>query len=84
MKLIESTPSKQFKPFRLTLEIESEEEARLLWHVFNNASLRACVFDNYRSSDTIKKYNKNIDSNFSFDSRDAVCVAISKEVTIEN
>ena len=78
MKLIESTPSKQFKPFRLTLEIESEEEARLLWHVFNRGNLKDAIFYNY----TCRTYNMNIVNQFSC--REDICNAISKEVTIEN
>lgn len=33
-----------FKPFELTLEVESIQEARLLFHVFNHEKLKEIIF----------------------------------------
>jgi hypothetical protein len=35
----------QFKAFDITLTIESEDEARLLWHVFNRGNLWDAIND---------------------------------------
>jgi len=54
MKLINTNQEEpKFKPFQLTLEIESEDEARLLWHVFNRCNLRKIIFENYGSKYTL-------------------------------
>lgn len=45
MKLIKDEESKGFTPFKLTLEIETPEEARLLWHCFNKLRLRQAIMD---------------------------------------
>ncbi len=50
MKLIESEKPDGFEPFNITLRLETPEEARLLWHVFNHAHLRSAIFGpRYRS-----------------------------------
>lgn len=33
-----------FKPIKVELKVETIEEARLLYHVFNRARLKACIF----------------------------------------
>lgn len=45
MKLIKDEESKRFKPFRLTLEVETKSEARLLWHCINSRNLRRQLID---------------------------------------
>lgn len=47
MKLIENQKHNtkfEFKPFDITLRIETEEEARLLWHIFNRCDLAEDTF----------------------------------------
>jgi len=55
--LFDEHTTEGFKPFNLTMRIETEKEARLLWHVFNRqALLRAINDDTY----SLEIYNKNI------------------------
>lgn len=64
MKLVRDTEKKEYKftPFRVTLELESETEARLLWHIMNRSNLRDLVFlNNYGMS----KYIMDMDGEFS-------------------
>lgn len=41
--VIEAPTPKVFAPFTLSIQIESEPEARLLWHVFNHFNLKQVV-----------------------------------------
>jgi hypothetical protein len=64
MKLIRENEDKSsFKPFRITLEITSEEEAHLLWHVFNHGDLRR-MFMEYRGGYDLPGYKKGVAKNF--------------------
>jgi len=46
MKLVEPEyyQKKVFKPFNITLRIETGGDARLLWHVFNRGNLKGAIF----------------------------------------
>ncbi len=56
MKLITSeTPEeKGFTPFNITLRVETAEEARLLWHIFNRNHLRHAIGLDYKRIDKEK------------------------------
>ena len=63
MKAKEVKIDAEFTPFTLEITLETPEEARLLWHVFNRLRLRDAIFDDeYGVCDG---YNDNIDSRFS-------------------
>lgn len=44
MKLLQEESPKKFVPFELTLLVETEAEARLLYHVFNRGNLKDAIF----------------------------------------
>lgn len=44
-KLIKSEKEKKFNPFKIEIEVESLDEARLLYHVFNHANLSKKIND---------------------------------------
>ena len=50
---------KTFKPFEFTVTVESEEEARLWWHVFNTANLAEIILKNSNLLFPEKEYLKN-------------------------
>lgn len=54
-------PTKLFTPFNLILTVETPEEARLLYHIFNRGNLKRDLFgvEGY----SLKLYNKNIAAN---------------------
>ena len=47
MKLASIPAPEPFKPFTLNLRIEDEEEAKLLWHVFNRIRLREAIMNDF-------------------------------------
>ena len=55
---IKQIEEKNFEPFVLELTIESAEEARLLWHVFNRVYICDVIFSEHYGEDW--KYNNNI------------------------
>jgi hypothetical protein len=64
MEFIDAKPVKlKFSPFRVEIEIETEEEARLLYHVLNRDDLKECIFsDGYGGSlDFIMKIDNSLD-----------------------
>lgn len=65
-KIITESDEKKFKPFKVELEIDSVEEARLLFHVLNCKEIGDIV----ASSDYIEKseYTGTISKYFSEDS----------------
>lgn len=44
MEIINTEVPKEFKAFDVTLKIQSEDEARLLFHVFNRGGLTDQIF----------------------------------------
>jgi len=48
-----------FKPFSLTLEVETVEEARTLFHIFNNGALAQVIAAN-RNWYGMENYSKNL------------------------
>jgi len=45
MKLLNGKEKKDgFEPFELNLMIETAEEARLMWHIFNKINLKEAIF----------------------------------------
>ena len=61
MKLIKTEQCEKFKPFQITLELETEEEARLLWHIANRVNIRAKIFsDDYgREGEYLRAMNNS-------------------------
>lgn len=48
MKLIEAKEKEEkFEPFELNLLVETEEEARLLWQIFNAEDIARTISNNY-------------------------------------
>lgn len=80
MKLLKENKSteKSFEPFDLTLRIETKEEARLFWHVFNRGDLKDILTD----GDVLEEYiSVNIDY-FSEECSDAIKYKIENYVNI--
>jgi len=79
MKLLnEANQEKKFEPFDLSIRVETEDEARLLWHVFNRLNLTEAIFgETYGAEDEyIKPKIDDITS-------DEICDFISEKVRIE-
>jgi hypothetical protein len=63
MKILnEEKEVKEFKPFAINLLIETEGEARLLWHVFNRLNLKEAIF--HSGYDTVRRYIQEMDEEF--------------------
>lgn len=48
--LISNTVEKEFKPFKLELTVETVEEARLFYHVFNHTNLASKIGETWYST----------------------------------
>ena len=63
IEIEEGNIKKEFKPFVVKIEVETIQEARLLFHTFNRRQLSNAIFSgNYGDA-----YDKDIASNFEVD-----------------
>ena len=60
IEIEEGKIKKEFKPFTVKIEVETIQEARLLYHVFNRRGIGGLIFDGFYGRD----YCKDIDSDF--------------------
>jgi len=84
MKLIENNKEKGFilKPFQITLEVESIQEARLLWHVFNRGKLKNVIIDD--DDYPLYNYDNDIMNEFNIDDSDQIKRYIESKIGREN
>lgn len=62
-KLVSNDIKKEFVPFKVELEVESIEEARLLFHVFNHTDLLAIIKEDPKYNFIGSKYVATVSKN---------------------
>lgn len=68
---------KEFKPFEITLTVESVKEARLLFHVFNRVNLKDAILTKFYC-DT-DEYDLDIENQFSGEIYDKIEKEIKRQ-----
>jgi hypothetical protein len=78
VKLNKPENESKFNPFEITLVIESEKEAKLLFHVFNHPSLKKALFSNpnYASGDAYS----DVPNNFSYAGRNEIVEYLHRKI----
>lgn len=74
IEIEEGKIEREFKPFTVKIEVETIQEARLLYHVFNRRNIRDIILSDGYGGD----YNKNID--YDFDCQQGSHARISEEI----